>query len=86
MCTKNINVRSLSISFNEVVFDVQSTFTKNRYIFVDQVQSIFTKNRYILDNMACAHEIIAAAHNSDIEAAFLKLDFEKVFDSVSWDF
>ena len=37
--------------------------------------------------MACAHDILAATtHNSDIEAAFLKLDFEKAFDSVSWDF
>ena len=36
--------------------------------------------------MACANEILAATRNSDIEAVFLKLDFEKAFDSVSWDF
>jgi len=56
------------------------------HLLVDQVQSAFTKNRYILDSVACAHEIIAATHNYDIEAVFLKLDFEKAFDSVSLDF
>ena len=44
------------------------------------------KNRYILDSMACAHEIIVTMHDSDLEAVFLKLDFKKAFDSVSWDF
>jgi len=36
--------------------------------------------------VACANEVLAASHNSNIEADFLKLDFAKVFDSVSWDF
>jgi len=47
------------------------------------VQSAYAKNRYILDSVACAQEILAALHNSNIEAIFLKLDFEKAFDSVS---
>ena len=32
-----------------------------------------------------AQEILAASHNSNIETVFLKLDFVKAFDSVSWD-
>jgi len=36
--------------------------------------------------MACAHEILAASHITNIEAIFLKLDFEKAFNSVGWDF
>jgi len=46
----------------------------------------FTKNRYILDSMACAHEILTTTRNMNAEAVFLKLDFEKAFDSVSWKF
>jgi len=34
----------------------------------------------------CAHEIIVTSYNSNLEVAFLKLDFKKAFDSVSWDF
>ena len=53
---------------------------------MDQVQSVFNKNRYILDSVACVNETLAASHDSNIEVIFLKLDFEKAFDSVSWDF
>jgi len=53
---------------------------------MDRVQLVFTKNRCILDSVAYTREILAASHNSNIETIFLKLDFEKTFDSVSWDF
>ena len=36
--------------------------------------------------MASAQEILVASHNSNFEAIFLELNFEKAFDSVSWDF
>ena len=52
------------------------------HLFVDQVQSAFTKNLYIIDSVACANEILVASHDFNIEAVFLKLDFEKAFDSV----
>ena len=47
------------------------------YLLVDQVQSAFTKNKYILNSVACAQEIIMATHNSNMEVIFLKLDFER---------
>jgi len=36
--------------------------------------------------VACAQEILVASHSSNLEAVFLKLDFEKAFGSISWDF
>ena len=45
------------------------------HLLVDQVQSAFTKNIYIFDGVVCTHEVLAATHNSCIEAVFLKLDF-----------
>jgi len=70
------------------VFKIITNVLANRLcshinLLVDQVQSAFTKNIYILDIVTCAHEILAASHNSNIDAVFLKLDFEKAFDSIS---
>ena len=79
------------ISLINVIFKIISKVLANRlrphiHCLVDQVQSAFNKNRYILHSVACAQKIIAASHNSNMKAIFLKLDFEKSFDSVSWEF
>ena len=79
------------VSLLNGTFKIISKVLTNRlrphiHLLVDQAQSAFTKNRYILDSVACAQEIFAASNNSNLEAIFLKLDFEKAFDFVSWDF
>jgi len=79
------------ISLLVAVFNIITKVLANRFrpyihLLVDQVQLAFTKNRFILDSVTCANEILAATHNSDIDAVFLKLDFEKAFDFISWDF
>ena len=58
-------------------------FLPHIHFHIEQVQSTFTNNRYILDSVACAHEIIRATDNSDFDAVFFELDFEKAFDFVS---
>jgi len=80
-----------SISLLNAIIKIITKVLANRlrphiHLLVDQIQSTFTKNRYILDSVTCAHEVLAASHYFDIEAVFLKLDFEKAFESVSWDF
>ncbi|WVZ50554.1 hypothetical protein U9M48_001796 [Paspalum notatum var. saurae] len=49
-------------------------------------QSAFIKNRYILESVAAAHEIIHSVHKERTPGLVLKLDFEKAYDKVSWDF
>ena len=76
------------ISLLNVVIKIITKVLANRLhprirLLIDQVESAFIKNMYILDSFACAREILAATHNSDVETNFLKLDFEKVFDSIS---
>ena len=76
------------ISLLNVVIKIITKVLANKprphfHLLVDQVQSAFTKNRYILDSVACAHEILAAIHNSDVGAVFLKLNFEKAYDYVN---
>ena len=79
------------ISLLNAAFKIISKVLANRirphiHLLVDQIQSAFTKNGYIVDSVACAQKILAASHNFNLEAISFKLDFEKVFVSISWDF
>lgn len=50
------------------------------------MQSAFVKGRFILDGIMSLHEIVHDLKVRKTRALILKLDFEKAYDSVSWDF
>ena len=49
-------------------------------------QSAFIKGRYILESVVVAHEIVHSIYSSHVPGVVLKLDYEKAYDRVSWDF
>jgi hypothetical protein len=49
-------------------------------------QSAFIKGRYILESVVVAHEIVHSLHKSGDPGLILKLDYEKAYDRVSWNF
>ena len=49
-------------------------------------QSAFIKDRYILESVVVAHEIVHSIHSSHVPGVVLKLDYEKAYNRVSWDF
>nr|GEV23004.1 cysteine-rich receptor-like protein kinase [Tanacetum cinerariifolium] len=49
-------------------------------------QSVFIKGRQILDGCLVANEIIRMAKLEDQNLLIFKVDFEKAFDSVNWNF
>jgi len=49
-------------------------------------QTAFIKGRYIVDGAVMLHEIIHELSSKKLEGVILKLDFEKAYDSISWDF
>lgn len=49
-------------------------------------QTGFLKGRQISEGILISNEIIHSIKNKQSEGIILKLDFEKAFDSVDWDF
>jgi hypothetical protein len=49
-------------------------------------QSAFIKGRYILESVVIAHELVHEGHKNKEPGFILKLDYEKAYDKVSWDF
>jgi hypothetical protein len=49
-------------------------------------QSAFVKGRYILESVVAAHKLIHGANRNKTNGLVLKLDYEKSYDMVSWQF
>jgi hypothetical protein len=49
-------------------------------------QSAFIKGRFILESVVSAHEIIHELHRVHSPGLVLKLDYEKAYDRVNWEF
>jgi hypothetical protein len=49
-------------------------------------QTIFVKGRYILESVVSAHKIIDDAIKKGQKGLVLKLEYEKAFDRVDWQF
>lgn len=51
-----------------------------------ETQSAFIKGPQISDGILLANEVIFGLKQGRFEGVVLKLDFEKAFDSISWEF
>ncbi|GKC98084.1 RNA-directed DNA polymerase, eukaryota, partial [Tanacetum coccineum] len=55
-------------------------------VLVDEVQSAFIAERQILDGPFILNEVMQWCKTKRKQAFFFKVDFEKAYDSVRWDF
>ena len=53
---------------------------------IDETQSAFIKDRHILHGTMILNEVVEEAKRCKKLVLVLKVDFEKVYDSVSWSF
>jgi hypothetical protein len=49
-------------------------------------QTVFIKGGYILESVVTAHEILHSVHHSKSQGFVLKLDYEKAYDKINWEF
>ena len=55
-------------------------------LIIDESQSAFLKERGILDNVLMANEVVEDLKRGGRTGLCLKVDFEKAYDSVRWEF
>jgi len=55
-------------------------------LIIDETQSAFIGGRHLLHSMMIGNEVIEEAKMSQKSCLVLKVDYEKTYDSVSWDF
>lgn len=73
---------------------VYKIFTKALMLRMEQIleriinksQNAFLKDRNIMDGILCLHEILHNTKARKKDGLILKLDFEKAYDKISWDF
>ena len=53
---------------------------------ISSSQTAFIKGRYIVDGVVMLHEIVHELQPKKQRGVIFKIDFEKAYDSVSWDF
>ena len=53
---------------------------------IGETQSAFLQGRYILDGVLIANEVIEELRKTKRKGLVFKVDFEKAYDSVEWDF
>ena len=53
---------------------------------IDEAQSAFIEGRHLLHSALIANEVIEEAKRSSKSCLVFKVDYEKAYDSVSWDF
>lgn len=83
------NLRPISLHNCGVKF-----FTKGMTTWISHVskrlilpnQTAFIRGRFILESAVMAHEVIHEIHTSNSSALVLKLDYDKTYRRVSWDF
>lgn len=79
------------ISLLNTVYKIGSAVIANRFKkvldkLIDSDQTGFISGRYIGENIRLIYDIMQYTEEQDIPGLLLLIDFEKAFDSISWEF
>jgi hypothetical protein len=74
-----------------VIFKIFTKVGTNRvamiaHLVVRPTQTTFMSGSHILERVVVLHETIKELHRKKLDGVLLKIDFEKAYDKVRWDF
>jgi hypothetical protein len=76
----------LNVSFKIITKILMLRFEGCMSRIINKCQSAFIKGRNIMDGVMTLHEILHDVKYRKKDGLILKLDFEKAYDKISWDF
>ena len=76
----------LNVSFKIFTKLLADRLAKLAHKIVSPCQTAFIKGRYIVDGAVMLHEIVHELQSKNMRGVIFKIDFEKAYDSISWDF
>jgi hypothetical protein len=76
----------LNVSFKIFTKVGTNRVTKVAHSVVRPMQTAFMPGRHILEGVLVLHGTIHELHHRKLDGVLLKIDFEKAYDKVNWDF
>ena len=76
----------ITLSYKVIAKDLAEKFKKVMLSIITQTHSSFLEGRQILDPILIANEVVKEYRAKKKKGWMLKLDLEKAFDRVDWDF
>lgn len=76
----------LNVSFKTFTKLIMGRLTRVAKQLISPSQTAFIKDRFILDGAVILHEVIHELHSKKMSGVILKIDFEKAYDSINWNF
>lgn len=76
----------LNVSFKIFTRLIAERLARKAQRLTDPCQTAFIKERFIMDGAVMLHEVVHELRTKKKKGVILKIDFEKAYDSVSWDF
>lgn len=74
-CLYKIISKTLAVRLSKVLEEV-----------ISDTQSVFLRGRHILNGVVILNEVIDEARKKKLSRVVFKVDFEKAYDSVDWNY
>nr|GEV58004.1 RNA-directed DNA polymerase, eukaryota, reverse transcriptase zinc-binding domain protein [Tanacetum cinerariifolium] len=81
-----IPISLIGCQYKVIAKVISNRISKVAHLVVSEVQTAYIKGRQIIDGPLMVNEILAWASEKRERLFFLKVDFEKAFDSLDWKF
>lgn len=76
----------LNVSFKIITKVLMMRVSRVIEYLISQNQTAFIKNRNIIEGILILHETLSSAHQKKQSGILCKVDFEKAYDKINWDF